>query len=185
MVIKMQLRHSAQYMFLFLRYIGRGHRWMCQSHSYCEAVTWPYRNESECGYSEEQTSCSHGNKKSVLASLIGSTLAHLRWLREEHRLRVLENRVPRMILGPKSDGRTREWRKLHNKVLRDLYSSPSIISIIKSRRMRWAGHVARMGEKRKANRLLVRSCRSNFNIRSATYTVCIFETSAISPTLTC
>jgi hypothetical protein len=76
-------------------------------------------------------------------------------LREEHRLRVFENRVLRRIFGLKRDGVTGEWRKLHNKELRDLYSSPSIIRIIKSRSMRWAGHVARMGEKRNAYRLLV------------------------------
>jgi hypothetical protein len=75
-------------------------------------------------------------------------------LREEHRLRVFENRVPRRMFGPKRDEVTGEWRKLHNEELRDLYSSPSIIKIIKSRRMRWAGHVARMGEKRNAYRLL-------------------------------
>jgi hypothetical protein len=75
-------------------------------------------------------------------------------LREEHRLRLFENRVLRRIFGPKRDEVTREWRKLHNEELRDLYSSPSIIRIIKSRRMRWAGHVARMGE-RNAYRLLV------------------------------
>jgi hypothetical protein len=67
-------------------------------------------------------------------------------LREEHRLRVFENKVPRRIFGPKRDEVTGEWRKLHNKELHDLYSSPNIITIIKSRRMRWAGHVARMGE---------------------------------------
>jgi hypothetical protein len=75
-------------------------------------------------------------------------------LREEHRLKVFENRVLRKILGPKRDGVTGEWRKLHNEELRDLYSSRTIIRIIKSRRMRWAGHVARI-EKRKAYRLLV------------------------------
>jgi hypothetical protein len=68
---------------------------------------------------------------------------------------VFENRVLRRIFGPKRDEFTRELRKLHNEELRDLYSSPNIIRIIKSRRMRWAGHAARMGEKRNAYRLLV------------------------------
>jgi hypothetical protein len=63
--------------------------------------------------------------------------------------------VLRRIFGPKRDEVTGEWRKLHNKELHDLYSSPSIIRIIKSRRMRWVGHVVRMGEKRNAYRLLV------------------------------
>jgi hypothetical protein len=65
-------------------------------------------------------------------------------LREEHRLRVFENGVLRRIFGPKRDEVTGKWRKLHNEELRDLYSSPSKIRIIKSRRMRWAEHVARM-----------------------------------------
>jgi hypothetical protein len=67
-------------------------------------------------------------------------------LREENRLRVFENRVLRRIFGPKRDEVTGEWRKLHNEELHILYSSPDIIRQIKSRRMRWAGHVARMGE---------------------------------------
>jgi hypothetical protein len=65
--------------------------------------------------------------------------------REEHRLRVFENRVLRRIFGPKRDEVTGGWRKLHNEELHNLYSSPSIIRMIKSRRMRWAGHVARIG----------------------------------------
>jgi hypothetical protein len=69
---------------------------------------------------------------------------------------VFENRVLRRIFGPKRDEVTGEWRKLHNEELHDLYSSPSMIRIIKSRRMRWADHVARIGEKRNAYRLLVR-----------------------------
>jgi hypothetical protein len=76
-------------------------------------------------------------------------------LREEHRLKVFENRVLKRIFGSKRDEVTGELRKLHNEELRDLYSSPSIIRIIKSRRVRWAGHIARMGEKRNPYRLLV------------------------------
>jgi hypothetical protein len=72
-----------------------------------------------------------------------------------YRLGMFENRVLRRIFGPRRGEVTGEWRRLHNEELRDLYSSPSIIRIIKSRRMRWAGHVARMGEKRNAYRLLV------------------------------
>jgi hypothetical protein len=67
-------------------------------------------------------------------------------LRDENRLRVFENRVLRRIFGPKRDEVTGEWRKLHNEKLHILYSSPNIIRQIKSRRMRWTGHVARMGE---------------------------------------
>jgi hypothetical protein len=76
-------------------------------------------------------------------------------LREEHRLRVFENRVLRGIFGPKRDVVTGEWRKLHSGELHNLYSSPDIIRQIKSRRMRWAGHVARMGERRNVYRVLV------------------------------
>jgi hypothetical protein len=70
-------------------------------------------------------------------------------LREEHRLRVFENKVLRRIFGPRRDEVTAEWRKLHNEELHDLYSSPSIIRIMKARRIRLEGHVARMGEKRR------------------------------------
>jgi hypothetical protein len=68
---------------------------------------------------------------------------------------VFENRVLRRICGPESDEVTGGWRELHNEELHDLYSSLSIIRMIKCRRMRWAEHVARMGEKRNASRLLV------------------------------
>jgi hypothetical protein len=77
-------------------------------------------------------------------------------LKEEHRLGVFENRVLRRIFRPKRDEVTGEWRKLHNEELHDLYSSPSIIRIIKARRMRWVGQLAQMEEKRNAYRLLVR-----------------------------
>jgi hypothetical protein len=76
-------------------------------------------------------------------------------LREEQRLRVFGNRVLRRIFGPKRDEATVEWRILRNEQLHDLYSSPNIIRVIKSRRMRWTENVARMGEKRGAYRILV------------------------------
>jgi hypothetical protein len=76
-------------------------------------------------------------------------------VREEHRLKVFENRVLRRIFGPKRDEVTGGWTKLHNEELHGLYSSPSIIRVIKARRMRWTGHVARMGEVRGAYNILV------------------------------
>ena len=76
-------------------------------------------------------------------------------LREERKLRVFENMVLRRILGPRRDEVTGEWRRLHNEELNDLYSSPNLVRVIKSRRMRWAGHVARMGEDRGVYRVLV------------------------------
>ncbi|KAJ4442236.1 hypothetical protein ANN_12102 [Periplaneta americana] len=76
-------------------------------------------------------------------------------LREEHSLRVFENKVLRKIFGAKRDEVTEEWTKLNNTELHALYSSPDIIRNIKSRRLRWAGHVARMGESRNAYRVLV------------------------------
>jgi hypothetical protein len=76
-------------------------------------------------------------------------------LKEEHRLRVFGNSVLRRIFGQKRDEVTGGWRKLRNEEHHNLYSSPSIIRMIKSRRMRWAGNVARMGENRNAYRILV------------------------------
>ena len=70
-------------------------------------------------------------------------------LREESRLRVFENRILSQIFGPKRD-EIGEWRKLHNEELHSLYRSPNIVRVIKSRRLRWAGHVARMEESRSA-----------------------------------
>ena len=76
-------------------------------------------------------------------------------LREERRLRVFENRVLRKVFGPKRDEVTGEWRKLRNEELNDLYSLPNIVWVVKLRRMRWAGHVARMGEDRGVQWVLV------------------------------
>jgi len=76
-------------------------------------------------------------------------------LREERKLRVIENMVLRRIFGPRRDELTGEWRRLHNGELSDLYCSPNIVRVIKLRRMRWAGHVARIGEERWVYRVLV------------------------------
>ena len=76
-------------------------------------------------------------------------------LREERRLRVFENRVLRRVFGPKRDKITGEWRKLHNEELSELYSLPDIARVVKSRRMRWVGHVAPMEEGRGVHRVLV------------------------------
>ena len=75
--------------------------------------------------------------------------------REERKLRVFENIMLRRKFGPRRDEVTGEWRRPHNEELNDLYSSPNIVRVIKSRRMRWAGHVARMGEEREVYRVLV------------------------------
>jgi hypothetical protein len=77
-------------------------------------------------------------------------------MREERRLRVLENSVLRRVFGPKRDKVTGEWRKLHNEELSDLYSLPNIVWVVKWRRMIWAGHVARMRKGRGVHRVLVR-----------------------------
>ena len=76
-------------------------------------------------------------------------------LREGCRLRVFENRVLRRVFGPKRDEVTGEWRKLHNEELSDWYSLPNIVGVVKLRRMRWAGHVARMVEGREVHRVLM------------------------------
>jgi hypothetical protein len=85
------------------------------------------------------------NNKFVLPVVLYGCETWFLTLRAEHRLRVFLNRVLRKIFEPKRDEVTGEWRKLHNEELRDLYCSPSIIKMVKSRRMRWTGHVARMG----------------------------------------
>jgi len=102
--------------------------------------------------------------KNIKIKIYGTVILPVVWygcetwsltLREERRLRVSENRVLRRIFGPKRDEIIGEWRKLHDEELNDLYCSPNVVRVIKSRRMRWAGHVARMGERRGVYRVLV------------------------------
>ena len=126
---------------------------------------------SECGVSERGFEpsimsrpwptggcCAIENKLSLEMAreklVIGYSFLYTRslTLREERRLRVFENRVLRRVFGPKRDDVTREWRKQHNEELNDLYSLPNIVRVVKSRRMSWAGHVARMGEDRGVHR---------------------------------
>jgi hypothetical protein len=76
-------------------------------------------------------------------------------LREKRRLRFIENRLLRRVFALRRDVVTEEWRKLHNEELNDRYSLPNIVRVVKSRRTRWAGHVARMGEERGVHRVLV------------------------------
>jgi hypothetical protein len=87
-------------------------------------------------------------------------------LREERRLRVFENRVLRRIFGRKMDEITGEWRKLHNVELNDLYYSPNNFRVIKSRKMGWDGHVARMGKKRGVYRVWWANLRERDHLRS-------------------
>jgi hypothetical protein len=100
--------------------------------------------------------CKNRNTKhyNLLVVLYGCETSSLT-LRGEQRLRVFENRVLRGMFGTKRSEVTGGWRKLYKEELRDLYSSPSVIRIIKSRRLRWAGHVARLGKKMNVYRLLV------------------------------
>jgi hypothetical protein len=85
-------------------------------------------------------------------------------LREERRLSVFENRVLRRIFGPKRDEVSKEWRKLHNEELNDMYSSPNIVRVIKSRRVRWAGNVACMVGRRGACSVSVGNLREGCHL---------------------
>jgi hypothetical protein len=78
---------------------------------------------------------------------------------------VFENRVLRRVFGPKRDEVTGEWRKLHNEELNDLYSLPNIVRVVKSRRIRWTGHVARMAEERGVHRVFVGKSEGNRPLR--------------------
>jgi hypothetical protein len=96
-----------------------------------------------------------GNLSVLLITLVESFVTWSLTLRKERRLRVCENQVLRRVFGPKRNEVTGEWRKLHNEKLNNLYSLPNIVRVVKSRRMRWAGHVACMGEDRGVHRVLM------------------------------
>jgi len=85
-------------------------------------------------------------------------------LRGERKLRVFENMVLRRIFEPRRDEVMGEWRRLHNEELNDLYSLPNIVQVIKSRKMRWAGHVARMGEESGVYRVLVGKSEGDLDV---------------------
>ena len=128
----------------------------------CEEIKCRINMGNECYYSLEKILSSHllskkleGNtyKTIILPVLLYGGETWSLTLREEHRLRVFENKVLRKIPRAKRDEITGEWRKLYNAELHALYSSPNIIRNFKSRRLRWAGHVARMGQSRNAYRV--------------------------------
>jgi hypothetical protein len=103
-----------------------------------------------------------GPKRDEVTGLYGCGTWSLT-LKEERKLRVFENRVLRRIFGLGRDEVTEEWRKIYNEELNDLYFSPNIFRVIKSRRMRWAGHVVSMGERRGVYRVLVGKLKEGVN----------------------
>jgi hypothetical protein len=111
---------------------------------------WP--NIASKLQTENPTICSRGD---ILKIYVGNTWNMVAHSGEERRLRVFENLVLRRIFGPKKDEVRGEWRKIHTDELNDMYSSPNIVWVIKSRSMRWAGNVVRMGERRDVYRVLV------------------------------
>jgi len=122
-----------------------------------EEIKSRLRSGRTCYHSVQNLLSSRLPSKNLKAKIYRTIILHVvlygceTWsltLREERKLRVFENRVLRRVFGPKRDEVTGEWKKLHNEELRDLYSLPNIVRVVKSRIMRWAGHVARMGEER-------------------------------------
>jgi hypothetical protein len=107
---------------------------------------FPFISHNVTGKPTEKFHSSYLNGPGILPLVLYACETWSLALREEHRLRVFENRVLRRIFGPKRDEVAGGWRKLRNEELHNLYSSPSIIGMIKSRSMGWAGHVAQMGE---------------------------------------
>jgi acyl-coenzyme A synthetase/AMP-(fatty) acid ligase len=122
-----------------------------------EEIKSRLRSGNTCYYSVQKLLFSRLLSKNLKIKMYRNIILHVvlygceTWsltLLEERKLRVFENKVLRRIFGPRRDEVTEDWRRLHNEELNVLYSSPNMVRVIKSRRMRWAGHVARMGEER-------------------------------------
>jgi len=130
---------------------------ICLQNSIAEEIKSRLRSGNACYHSMENLFSSRLLSKNVKIKIHRTIILPVvlygceNWsltLLEERKLRVFENMVLRRIFGPKKDEVTWEWRRLHNEDLNDLYPSHNIVRVIKSKRMRWTGHVARMGEER-------------------------------------
>jgi len=127
----------------------------CGTYSIAEEIKSRLRPGNACYHSVQNLLSSRLSKnvkikiyRTIILSVLYGCKTWSLTLREERKLRVFENMVLRRIFEPRRDEVTEEWKRLHNEELNDLYSSPNIVRLIKWRRMRWAGHVARMGEEK-------------------------------------
>jgi hypothetical protein len=143
-----------------LKYLGTT---LTNQNSIQEEVKSRLKSENACYYSVQNLLSSRLLSKNLKIRIYRAIILPVLYgcetwsmtLKEERRLRLFENRVLRRIFGPKRDEVTGEWRKLYNEELNGLYSLSNIVRVINSRRLRWAGHVARMGEGRGVYRVLV------------------------------
>jgi len=127
---------------------------LTNQNSIAEEIKSRLRSGNACYHSAQNILCSRSLARNLKIKIYRTIIMPVAlygcetWslsLREERKQRMFENRVLRRLFGPRRDEVTGEWRRLHNEELNDLYSSPNIVRVIKSRIMRWAGHVARMG----------------------------------------
>jgi len=138
---------------LTLKILVTQYKWIYNATAWLVLTLWLKEQSSDMEGSYEYMFLSKNLKIKIYRTIILPVVFYgcETWqltLREERKLRVFENMVLRRIFGPRRDDVTGEWRRLHNEELNDLYSSPNTVRVIKSRRMRWAGHVARTGEER-------------------------------------